>query len=487
MRTVVSSLFKNVSTLFVTVFRIGALAVALALVFFPAFKEVWAGYVPLLAGFVGLCLLWAGRVRLEAWLTVWPPALFLSVLLGLPALIQTVLVLGFQSQPVFDGLFVYRQGVTLAETGAMDPLTYYAPGQIWYYGLAFRLFGASFTTAQWAQIPLMMAIPWVAYRCGLLVTTRGSARLAALSLAVYPGLLFYVLVAPYYYYLYTLCMLVMIWAWLYTLNRPNAYGVALVGGVAAGFGALTKATLLVAPLQALFFWFVTAGRFGDYRRWLLWVCFTAAMALTITPWQIRNHRLFDTWVPICTSGPLVFYSANNPESNGLYSPVADQVTLETPQDKLEHMAWCNEQAWAFIRSSPDRFLELIGLKFIHTWGTATTYVELINRKGATLGALDPALRLVSQVAWAMLVFAWAWVSVYGLNRRRAATPLEIVTAIIVLSKFLIYSVYEGGSRHHLPAVPLLMLWVLAAHSVWSGEDAKPAVSAEIADSAASEK
>lgn len=453
-------LISTMARLFCGIFRISALWVGALLLFFPAFKGMPSGYIPLIAG--GLLiggLMVASRSRPLMLIDTLSQRSFFLVLILIPAVLQTGLIFFFRSAPTFDGLFVYQEAVALLETGQMNPLTYFAPAQIWYYAFFFKLFGASPLVAQLCQVPLACLIPVLVYQIGRQSGSSPAARWAALLTALYPGFLLYVLVTPYYYYLYTILMLVMVLGWLRMHHQEKNLVPSLWAGWAAGWGALTKAVLLVAPIQTLFFLIVTAGTLLRSRRWMAWGLFTLAMIVTISPWVIRNVQTFHAPVIICTSGPLVLYSANNPDSNGLYSPLPDQAKIETPAQMLEHGAWCNEQAKAFIREQPKAFIRLIGLKGLYTWGTETTFVELINKRGDSLGRVDPLLRLTVQTGWAALVFAWVITAFRALRRGAPPTALEIAVGILVLSKFLVYSLYEGGARHHLPAVPLLWVWI----------------------------
>jgi 4-amino-4-deoxy-L-arabinose transferase-like glycosyltransferase len=457
--------FVWLAALCANAFRVAALFVALLVLIFPAFKGVWLGYVPLIAGAAA----WWGFLRWTrggglGWLERIGPKLFLLLLIGAPALVMTLLIVGVRSEPTFDGLFVIEQARALLRTGSMDPLTYYAPGQIWYTALFFRLFGDSYLVAQLMQIPLAVLVPFLIYRMGRRMMSEPQARLAALLVACYPGYLLYVLVTPYYYYMYTLMMMLVVLAWLRMADETRQSPWAgIYGGAAAGWGALTKATMLVAPLQGLTAVLLISGRLPAKKQWFAWLLFVGMMVVSLWPWVQRNTEVFGEPVLICTSGPLVFYSANNPESDGLYSDIPDRASPQSPQDMLEHMAWCKQQGWDFIRSEPLSFLRLVGLKLLHTWGTETTFVELINHQGGPLGVFDRLLRLIVQCGWAALVFAWAAVAWDALRRRSKPRVLEVVIGILVLSKFLIYSVYEGGSRHHMPVIPLLWLYVILRH------------------------
>lgn len=453
----------TLSTLLVMMFRIAAILVLACLLYFPAFKGIWAGYAPVAAAVV---LVWLISVRgtrenpLPAVLAGMREIRFTVLLLAIPAVIQVGLILLFRSESSFDGFFVMRDADRFIRTGEMPPLTYYAPAQIWYYAFFFKLFGTHDLVAQLCQVPLACGTVWVGYRLAGRFMSWPHARMAALGMALYPTFLAYVLVTPYYYYLYTLMLMLMVFAWVAVALGAGGKGAAFAGGLCAGFGALTKATFLVAPAQTLCFWILSAGQLFGRRVWIAWSLFVVAMVLAIFPWTLRNVRVFGEPVWINTSGGLVLYSANNPESDGLYSSIPDQADIQTPREMLEHSRWCTKQAVAFIREHPGHFAYLAWMKILHTWGTETTYTELVNWRGRRIPRLDQGLRFVSQTGWAMLVFLWAGVSFRALRRREPPDLLEMVVAILVLSKFIIYSVYEGGMRHHLPVVPLLMVWVV---------------------------
>lgn len=454
-----------------TLFRLSGLAALVSLLVFPLYKARPAGFLPLVLAGTLLRLIGKRRATCREALEGMPEARFIFLLLFLPAVLQVLPIFVVQSQPQSDGLFVFREAQTLAQSGRFSPLTYYAPGQIAYYALFFKAFGASALVAQLCQVPLLLASVGVLYAVGQRLLPKSLARAAALAWAVYPSTLLYVLVTPYYFYLYTLCYLLMIAGWVGAAAVPAWKRSALLGGLAAGAGALTKAVLLVAPLQALAFWGLQAGTFFRRRIWAALLLLVLGMALVIAPWAARNRRLFGETVLVCTSGPLVLWSANNPESDGLYSPLPDEAHLETPEDMRRHMQLCREQARSFILAHPARFARLALRKLLHTWGTETSYVELINRHGQPLGRLDPALRFAAQTGWALLVFLWAFAGVRDLLRRAPVSTPELIAALVVLSKLVIYSLYEGGARHHLPAVPFLILYIV---STWETQSLQSA-------------
>ena len=443
-------------SILLAIFRLAGPAVLAMLLAFPLYKGRPSGWLPLSVAAAVAGLLLFRKTRLPSL----PPRRFLALVLGIPALLQAALVLWLRPDPAFDGLFVLQEAERLARTGEMSALTYYAPGQIWYYALLFKIFGASPLVAQLGQIPLFLGMILALHAIARRALPPLPARAATLAMAYYPSMILYALVTPYYFYLYTLMILLMAGRWL-AVARGGGAGAGFAGGLAAGFGALTKAVLLVAPAQALAFWLLSARSFFQRRVWAAWLAFILGLLIVIAPWAWRNRQVLGEPVLVCTSGPLVLWSANNPDSDGLYSALPDMTRIETPEEMLRHMRYCRDQAKAFILFHPGQFIRLAGRKLLHTWGTETSYVELINRGGAPLGPLDPAFRFIAQVGWGTLVWLWAFVAARALIRRRPATSVELATAILVLSKWVIYSFYEGGARHHLPVVPMLILYVVS--------------------------
>lgn len=442
--------------------RLFPLIVAGCVLAFPAYKGMVVGYVPVFAGLaIAVALLLgkdaASRAAAPDHRYVWSILLYAA-----PALVQFGLLLVFRPAPLFDGLFVYRHAEVLAATGAMDPMTYYPPAQTWWYASWFAAFGVSPLVAQLSQIPLSLGVTWTVYQLTRNLADERSARLAALATAWYPSFVVYVLTTPYYHYLYTLLTVVMTWG-VMRFHQSDRFGVGLgwmlVAGLAAGAGALTKAVQLIAPLQVLTWWFVLGLRTSPpWRKWASgFAVFAFGMAAWLGPWMLRNHQVFDDWVPVCTSGGLVLYSANNPDSNGLYSAMPDEVVLSTPAEMLAHTRWCSDQAKRFMVEQPLAFLDLAWRKFLHTWGVEATFTELINWRGEGRGWIKPAFSAVAATGWAAMVALWAWSAWRRRAARASLTVFEIWAGVLILSNALVYVIFEGGDRHHLPLVPLMVV------------------------------
>ncbi len=436
--------------------------------FFPAYKDLQIAYGPVLLA-LGAALALHRRLQ-GPWNPPagWSRAAFLALAFFAPAIVQTGLLLVLRPEPLYDGRFVFDEAVAFAQAGRMPPLTYYPPAQTWWYAAWFKVFGAAPLVAQLSHVPLHALVTALTYGLARRAVPD-RARLAALAVAWYPSFAGYVLTTPYYHYLYTAMVVATAWGWLAAMERPRA---ALWPGLASGLGALTKATQLIAPAQALLFWFLaprmdeqpapddrrrTTGRRSRVTSFLL---FLLGMALVIAPWTFRNWRVFDAIVPVCTSGGLVLWSANNPESNGLYSGLPDTADIKTPAEMLAHSRDASAAARRFILENPVRFLQLVGTKLLHTWGGEATFAELINRRGRSLGKPEDAVSLVFFMGWTLAGGLWAAASLDAMRRRLPLGGVEWATAVIVISNAAVYAVFEGGDRHHLPYVPLVIVATL---------------------------
>lgn len=451
---------KHIAIWVLWMFRLFSLLALGLLLAFPAYKGVWLGWVPVALG-LGLAWWWMSglgdtvETRCARRLT---DRQFLAWVVGLSCAAQVVLVLALRPEAWSDGKFVVAEARVLVDTGHLSPLTYYPPLQTWWYALFFKLLGSTDLVAQLSHVPAWALCLVAAYAVAVRVGPPAAARAATLVLAAYPSLVLYVLTTPYYLYLYTAFGLLLTAAWLDSVagRRCGPWGV----GVWGAFSALTKAVNLIAPVQALAASLLVSERWWPRRTWKLWLLSALVFAGVLAPWVLRNTRVFGQPVLICTSGGLVLYSANNPESNGLYSSVPDEVHIESAPEFLAYARACSGRAWTFIREQPGRFLRLVALKNLHTWGNEATFAELVNVRGRAVASLDLFVSFLAQLGWAFVAGLWAFCSAARLRARAAAAPIEVWTAVVVLSNVLVYSLYEGGARHHLPLVPLLLCAVL---------------------------
>lgn len=176
-----------------------------------------------------------------------------------------------------------------------------------------------------------------------------AAKISAWIVAAYPILLAYPLGLgtenPFF-----LLLLASFLFLLQSVERSSAF-LFLLSGLFLGLTALTRSVILpFAALAILWIWFVL----GQKRGALL---FTLAVALTISPWIVRNSLLHHKLTGIETSMGYNLYLGYYPQGNGsfVFGPSLDLLTI---LDDAERDQVGTRKAIQFIRAEPGRFFPL---------------------------------------------------------------------------------------------------------------------------------
>jgi 4-amino-4-deoxy-L-arabinose transferase-like glycosyltransferase len=117
-----------------------------------------------------------------------------------------------------------------------------------------------------------------------------------------------------------------------------------------------------------------------------------AFILTLSPWVIRNYKIFNKFIPGTTMGGYVFWEGNNPRSYGgpcHYFPESMYKIEETQRDKFLY-----RKTFDCIKEDPERFIYLLGHKFFRFWNVvpnAPEYSKSLYKIGslASFGLLMP--------------------------------------------------------------------------------------------------
>ena len=231
-------------------------------------------------------------------------------------------------------------------------------------------------------------------------------------------------------------------------------------GLALGCAVLTQPALLLLPSA-----FVVADLIGrvPFRRALpAWGLLIGGMAAMTAPWMLRNEQILGRPV-LTTNGGSVFYRANNPRATGGW--------IEHGERRLDHLGELEASdagyRWgmAWVRENPDDFLTLAVRKQILFLGDdAIGVYETLKRGLGREGPLYAVLKLLASGWWWCL---WLLI-LLGLSRwwphgpeRAGRIPAGLLLLLLAfLYTWAIDSVFESGSRHHVPLAGVVA--VLAA-------------------------
>lgn len=416
-------------------------------------------------------LLWAGRNRVAFQLGAAgerlagvPGRRWLAMAIALGIALRLAWALLFPAQPTSDGLAYYDLAARLAQG-----LTYQAPGgehANWPPGypflllIHFKLLGIGLPAVVVSNLLLfvgtLLAVYALARRFG-----EGTARLATLFLAVWPNLVMLGGIAGkegVIVFLLPVILLLYLRAGERERRSPwRARGMTLTVGLVLGYATLTQPALQL--LVAVFLAYEVLRRSPVLEAGVRLALILCGMALVILPWTLRNQRVLGEPVLISTNGGSVFYRANNPLATGGFIRDGERSLRgydELTQDRLGYR-WGKE----WIRENPGDFLRLALKKQILFLGDDSMGAyDTLKRGRGEGGALYAAAKLLSNAWWwGIWALTLAVLLAQGktLWHRRADVVLILLT---VLYFWAIDSVFESGSRHHLPLLGLLA--VLAA-------------------------
>jgi 4-amino-4-deoxy-L-arabinose transferase-like glycosyltransferase len=235
------------------------------------------------------------------------------------------------------------------------------------------------------------------------------------------------------------------------LSGGRSWHLLLTGGL-IGCATLTQPSFILLPAVLGLAEVAATGSLRVPLRHGLVVVF--GVALVLAPWIWRNYRIFGELVMVSTNGGDVLYRANNPLATGTYTE-RGEVDLQGMAE-LERNRRGGELAREWIRNHPRQFLHLAFRKQIAFLGDDNMGAYETLRRGLGIGG--PTLHLAKLVSTGYWMLIWMLILLGWL---RAPTlyqlPLFSIPLLIVICQLVIDSVYESGSRHHVPLSGLLAI------------------------------
>jgi 4-amino-4-deoxy-L-arabinose transferase-like glycosyltransferase len=225
-------------------------------------------------------------------------------------------------------------------------------------------------------------------------------------------------------------------------------------GLLWGIAALTNTSLLsFLPASGLWVW---------YRRWkrgkssLAGVVLASAVCVAcITPWLVRNHRVFGRFVFIRSNFGAELRLGNGPGANGTWMEYLhpSQNVLAMREYKaigeLGYVAERKRQAIEFIRQDYARFADLSLRRFIYYWGGLPRLAEI-----PALAPFKDSVFLASTI-----------LSFWGLGRAlRKRQPGAWLFLWLILSYPTIYYFVFPHPRYRHPIEPelgVLIVYVIS--------------------------
>jgi 4-amino-4-deoxy-L-arabinose transferase-like glycosyltransferase len=134
----------------------------------------------------------------------------------------------------------------------------------------------------------------------------------------------------------------------------------ILSGIALGLASLTRPITFLLPLALLPF------AFRSRRAITGWFLVVLLMAVTVSPWVIRNYRVFGEFEPTFSHSGFNFYMGTQDlELETPIEPALQDSMWGHEEIPLDH--WFARQGMARIRRDPLHYARLMGIKAFEAW------------------------------------------------------------------------------------------------------------------------
>jgi Dolichyl-phosphate-mannose-protein mannosyltransferase len=305
-----------------------------------------------------------------------------------------------------------------------------------------------FFVARLAQTILGAALAPLTYLVAhkLIPGNERAAKISAWVVAAYPILLAYPLGLgtenPFF-----LLLLASFLFLVQSIEQPSAFHF-LISGFLLGLTALTRSVILpFAGLAILWIWFTLKQKRGALLAFL-------ALALTISPWILRNSLLHHKLTGIETSMGYNLYLGYHPQGNGsfIFGPSLDLLTI---LDDAERDQVGTQKAFEFIRNEPDRFLPLVVNRLGFFFGLEKRV--LIYFYGNNIVGFIPFPALLALLLVMLLPFTIVSISAALGTPLLRRNPPTILFGLLLFAYLLPHVLILSEDRFHLALIPFFAI------------------------------
>ena len=421
---------------------------------------------------------WIGRERIAALLAAASARLaridrrrWLAMVIVAGVALRVAWVLVFPAPYTSDGADYYHLGGHLARGETYHSAAGYAewpPGYPLVLALHFAVLGVGSLGVTVANLLLFAGALLVVHALALRLLGEGPARLATLLFALWPNLVASAGVASKEMVLVLFLPLVLL-LYLQVDEKPDEKrtpagraAAALGAGLALGFSILTQPGVLL--MVVVFPVFELLRRTPVLRLAGKLALLAVGTVIVVAPWTLRNYRVFHQPVLVSSNGGSVFYRSNNPLATGGFIPDGERSLRGYDELTASRLGYQWGKEW--IREHPGQFLRLGVRKQVLFLGDDAGSVYETLKRGLKLGGGLYAVSKLVANAWWLAV----WVLVLAAFLAHRPIPWhrrqEVVLFLLAILYFwAIDSVFESGSRHHLPVVGLLAILAAGAAGV----------------------
>ncbi len=358
------------------------------------------------------------------------------------------------TDPVFTDFSYQTMAENYAEgRGLGMPDVYAGAGRI--YVRAFRpplfpfLWGLVYPWTQGWYLPVRLAHAILSSLTCVLVLfagqrllNRASGTTGALLTAFFPSQIWHgvnLMTEPLFAFFLTALILLLL-----RLNQTASAPTAFAAGLSAGLGVLSRSALVgFVPLAAL--WLLCAL---PRKKWLV-LLFVAGFLCAMSPWWVRNWRVFHRFVATTTDGGHGFLIGNNDRTlsdpRGVYVPEDWSFAGDAIHDELALRNRLYEKGLEYLRSHPAVWPRLALDKACRLW-RMYPHTDFVDVRHAVIYGISNFIVFPFIIAGAALSF-------FALPANRMRFSLVYLLVVFMTG---IHMVYIAVMRYREPFMPLLL-------------------------------
>lgn len=393
---------------------------------------------------------------------------FLAIVLGLQFLLGFLYISVTTYVPTVDTEWYLSQAKHLAEgTPVVDlagkPTAYWPIGYSMLLSVLFRVFGSQMYVAQFLNVLLICAVTLFAYLTATRLHNQDTARRTALIMGIFPSQIFSTFL-PMSDILFSLLVLVLLYL---TIQRASLRNTLLIGLV-LGMATLTRPVILPFSVVILVYRLMRDRRWKPALAQFALICVLCEAVLI--PWQIRNYRVFNSFVLVSNNGGVHLWMGNNPAASGgfigdnAFIPYTIRGWMDQNLNEAQQASYCSQQGLDFIRHNP--------VKAVMLWPRKIIYLFMKDSRCLTYGFFMNWRTVPSTLYMGMIALTEGFYYSLGLAflialvmflRRERITPrswLLVGTGAFFIG---IYLPFIAEGRYHMPLLPLFAF--LAAYDI----------------------
>lgn len=243
----------------------------------------------------------------------------------------------------------------------------------------------------------------------------------------------------------------LLWIIVGIISRNNSYSFFRL----AGIGILISLMSYLRPVGIVFplVLFVIMALNNIHNSLKSFLLISITCLLVLSPWMIRNHKLFNSIIPVATNGGFNFLMGNHTAANGGVNFDFDY-DIENPdeaeEERIAYTKACND-----IKNNPLNALTGLPKKIFHSYkrGDSSITWSLKSTRNELSPLFISATFLITNLFFYLIII----LSVYSLiSKRVTELPKLFRTICIYLSCLfiLLILVYVGGERYIIPILPI---------------------------------